>query len=269
MVSTVGIGCNAFGRRVDARRRPRHRRRRPGRRRRPSSTPPMSTAIGRSEELLGVALQGRRDELRRRDQVRHRHAGHQRRPTGGRAARAATYAARSRPRCDGSAPTASTCTSSTSPTRSRRSRRPSRSSPTWSARARSATSASPTSPAGRSPTADWTARSRGLRAASSPSRTATPCSTARSRPRSCRPRSASGSALLPYYPLEYGLLTGKYRRGQEAPAGSARRSGPSPWLENARLGPDRGPREVRRGARRLDARRRDRRARRPAGCRAA
>ena len=29
-----------------------------------------------------------------------------------------------------------------------------------------------------------------------------------------------GVDLLPYFPLEYGLLTGKYRRGQAAPAGS-------------------------------------------------
>ncbi len=29
-----------------------------------------------------------------------------------------------------------------------------------------------------------------------------------------------GVGLLPYFPLAYGLLTGKYRRGQEAPAGS-------------------------------------------------
>ncbi|CAN5345366.1 hypothetical protein BH18ACT9_BH18ACT9_19080 [soil metagenome] len=29
-----------------------------------------------------------------------------------------------------------------------------------------------------------------------------------------------GMSLLPYFPLAYGLLTGKYRRGHEAPAGS-------------------------------------------------
>ena len=29
-----------------------------------------------------------------------------------------------------------------------------------------------------------------------------------------------GLGVLPYYPLEYGLLTGKYRRGEAAPAGS-------------------------------------------------
>ncbi len=37
-----------------------------------------------------------------------------------------------------------------------------------------------------------------------------------------------GIGLLPYFPLAYGLLTGKYRRGEAAPAGSrleARRSG--------------------------------------------
>lgn len=42
-----------------------------------------------------------------------------------------------------------------------------------------------------------------------------------------------GLGLLPYFPLERGLLTGKYRRGEEAPAGSRARSGPSPWLDNA------------------------------------
>ena len=33
-------------------------------------------------------------------------------------------------------------------------------------------------------------------------------------------REQFGLGMLPYFPLEYGLLTGKYRRGQEAPAGS-------------------------------------------------
>ena len=42
-----------------------------------------------------------------------------------------------------------------------------------------------------------------------------------------------GIGLLPFFPLEYGLLTGKYRRGQAAPAGSRAASAPSPWLENA------------------------------------
>lgn len=42
-----------------------------------------------------------------------------------------------------------------------------------------------------------------------------------------------GVGILPFFPLEYGLLTGKYRRGQAAPAGSRASSAPSPWLENA------------------------------------
>ena len=31
---------------------------------------------------------------------------------------------------------------------------------------------------------------------------------------------ATGLSLLPYFPLAYGLLTGKYKRDQEAPTGS-------------------------------------------------
>ena len=37
---------------------------------------------------------------------------------------------------------------------------------------------------------------------------------------------AFGLGLLPYFPLEYGLLTGKYRRGEAAPAGLAGRARP-------------------------------------------
>jgi len=42
-----------------------------------------------------------------------------------------------------------------------------------------------------------------------------------------------GLGVLPYFPLEYGLLTGKYHRGHEAPEGSRARSGQSPWFANA------------------------------------
>ena len=42
-----------------------------------------------------------------------------------------------------------------------------------------------------------------------------------------------GLGLLPYFPLEYGLLTGKYHRNQSPPAGSRAAAVPSPWLENA------------------------------------
>ena len=44
-----------------------------------------------------------------------------------------------------------------------------------------------------------------------------------------------GPGLLPYFPLEYGLLTGKYRRGQGAPAGSRAALDPTraQWLGRA------------------------------------
>jgi aryl-alcohol dehydrogenase-like predicted oxidoreductase len=42
-----------------------------------------------------------------------------------------------------------------------------------------------------------------------------------------------GLGVLPYFPLEYGLLTGKYRRGAAAPAGSRAAAMAAPWLENA------------------------------------
>ena len=42
-----------------------------------------------------------------------------------------------------------------------------------------------------------------------------------------------GLGILPFFPLEYGLLTGKYRRGEAAPGGSRAASAPSPWLEKA------------------------------------
>jgi len=42
-----------------------------------------------------------------------------------------------------------------------------------------------------------------------------------------------GLGVLPFFPLEYGLLTGKYQRGQTPPAGSRATSAPAPWLEHA------------------------------------
>jgi aryl-alcohol dehydrogenase-like predicted oxidoreductase len=42
-----------------------------------------------------------------------------------------------------------------------------------------------------------------------------------------------GLGVLPYFPLEYGLLTGKYRRDQAPPEGTRAASAPSPWLERA------------------------------------
>jgi aryl-alcohol dehydrogenase-like predicted oxidoreductase len=42
-----------------------------------------------------------------------------------------------------------------------------------------------------------------------------------------------GLGVLPYFPLEYGLLTGKYHRSEPAPPGTRAASAPSPWLEQA------------------------------------
>lgn len=44
-----------------------------------------------------------------------------------------------------------------------------------------------------------------------------------------------GVGVLPFFPLEAGLLTGKYRRGQAPPAGTrfAQEQGRAQWLENA------------------------------------
>ena len=44
-----------------------------------------------------------------------------------------------------------------------------------------------------------------------------------------------GLGVLPFFPLEYGLLTGKYRRGEDAPEGSRARLDPSrsQWLASA------------------------------------
>lgn len=44
-----------------------------------------------------------------------------------------------------------------------------------------------------------------------------------------------GVGMLPFFPLEYGLLTGKYRRGEDAPAGSRAVLDPSraQWLQTA------------------------------------
>ena len=44
-----------------------------------------------------------------------------------------------------------------------------------------------------------------------------------------------GLGVLPFFPLEYGLLTGKYRRGEGAPAGSRAELDPgrAQWLANA------------------------------------
>ena len=67
--------------------------------------------------------------------------------------------------------------------------------------------------------ADWTSRTNQW-ARMSPHRTATRSSTGASRTRSSLRAGASASGMLPFFPLASGLLTGKYKRGEEGPEGS-------------------------------------------------
>ena len=80
--------------------------------------------------------------------------------------------------------------------------------------------------------ADWTARSAGLeRFASAQNRYSL---LDRSIEDEVVPAAeAFGLGVLPFFPLEYGLLTGKYQRGQQPPAGSRATSAPARWLETA------------------------------------
>ena len=78
-----------------------------------------------------------------------------------------------------------------------------------------------------------------------------------------------GLGLLPYYPLESGLLTGKYRRGEDPPpdsrfVGNATVWPAERWLTDEAFDARRGARVLRRRARDPAARRRDRRPRRDA-----
>ena len=124
MVSTIGLGTNAFGSRIDEQ----------------QSRTVVDAALdagvtlfdtsdtygtGASEEVLGRALGTRRDDVVLATKF-GMDMGARTGRTGVHARRAATCAGRSRPACAGSAPTTSTSTSSTSPTWSPRSRRPSR-----------------------------------------------------------------------------------------------------------------------------------------------
>ena len=150
-VSTVGLGCNNFGRRLDQE--GTHRRRRHGDRRRHHAL--RHRRHLRAGRERGAARCRSRHAARRASSSPRSSAWTCRAPTaptGGCAAPAATSARRSRPACAGSAPTGSTSTSCTGPTRRRRSTRRSPPSTSSCARARCATSAAATSPAGRSST---------------------------------------------------------------------------------------------------------------------
>ena len=157
----------------------------------------------------------------------------------------ATSASAWRRRCAGSAPTGSTCTRCTAGTSAPRSRRRSRRSTTSSTRARSATSARATS-----------------RRGTSRSRSASPRSTAGRRSRSLQPEYSlitrdierellplcrdRGLAVLPWSPLAGGILTGKYRQGEDLPAGTRGGETEEPITFTYRLD-DRGVEGRRRG----------------------
>ena len=72
-----------------------------------------------------------------------------------------------------------------------------------------------------------------------------------------------GIGILPFFPLASGLLTGKYKRGEDAPEGTRLAKQPE-RLGAGRLRQDRGARDVRGRARPEHARRRHRRPRGPA-----
>ncbi len=147
-VSRICLGCMSYGEpgrgnhAVDARRGEQpavssSRRSRPAS---TSSTPPTSTPLGSSEEIVGRALAefAQRDEVVLATKVRSRmrHGPERRRPVA-----QGDHDTRSTPACAGSAPTTSTSTRSTAGTTQRRSRRRSRRCTTSSRPARPATSA--------------------------------------------------------------------------------------------------------------------------------
>ena len=96
-------------------------------------------------------------------------------------------------------------------------------------------------------------------------RTSTRCSTATAEAELVPACEHVGVGMLPYFPLAYGLLTGKYRRGEAAPRGHAARVAARHRLDDADFDRIEALAGVRRRARRVDARRGDRRPGRAAG----
>ena len=94
-------------------------------------------------------------------------------------------------------------------------------------RARFATSASRTGPPRRSSRPAWSSRRRAGSRWSACSRS-TASSPATSRSRSCRPAASSASASIPWSPLAGGMLTGKYKPGEEPQEGT-RFAAPGPF----------------------------------------
>ena len=147
-VTVVGLGCNNFGRRVDADGNRDASCTQRSTRASPSSTRPTSTATARARRCSA-----RRSRDVARSAVIATKFGHVRRSDRGAAGhRAHGSGSPSKTASDGSAPTGSTSTSCTHRTRRRRSRKRWRRSPNWSTRARSAAPVRRTLPGGRSPT---------------------------------------------------------------------------------------------------------------------
>ena len=238
MVSAVGIGCNAFGRRRRPRRGARHPRRRPRRRRHPPRhRRHLRRPAGRSEELLGEALAGQRDEF-----VLATKFGMDMQGANGRRPRRARLAALRPARRRGQpAPAA---------------HRPHRPLPAARARRRhadrgDAVGAHRPGPRGQGPLPrllelrGLAGRRRRLDRAHAPGssgssacRTATRCSTARSRPRWCRPARSSGSACCRSSRSSTACSPASTAAASRAPAGSRAELDPSraQWLEHAPTG---------------------------------
>ena len=177
---------------------------------------------GRSESYLGSWLRGQGAGRARTDRAddedlqpdeRGRRLGSRRRRGSGASSRRAS---------SGSASTRSTSTSRTPWTTRPRSRRRSAPSRSSSPRARSAPTAAATSTRPGS-------RRRSATASPPGCRTRTRCSSGTTRAASSRSCAREGLGYTPFSPLAGGWLTGKYRRGEEPPAGSRMTLRPEPY----------------------------------------
>ncbi len=220
-VSVVGVGCNEFGRKVDA----------------DGTRAVVEAALdvginffdtadiyggSRARTLGGVS--GRRTETpprrrHRRHEVRHGHGGRERSRLGCARLPALRHARRRGVAAPAGHRTTSTSTSCMSRIRPRRSRRRCPRLTTWYGRARCATSACSNFAGWQVADAAWVASTDHL----------TPFISAQN-DYSLLNRAVEaelvpacqrfGLGVLPFFPLASGLLTGKYRRGEPAPEGT-------------------------------------------------
>ena len=220
MVSTVGLGCNAFGRRVDL----------DGTRAVVDAALDAGVTLFDTADIYGRPARARSCSARRwaaarrrraGHQVRHGHARRQRAGLGRARARGATSAGPSRPACAGCGtdhidlyqlhrpdpvtPIEETLAALTELVHEGKVRYIGCSNfAGWQV-----------------VDADWTARTRRLRRFVSRAERVLPARPRRRGRAGAGLRARSASGMLPYFPLAYGLLTGKYRRGEEAPDGHA------------------------------------------------